>query len=76
MSERGWALLGRKNGHVATRSPLRALTQPSGQDGAPYTNSQRDTDNGAHLVNSIVEDLRYAPVWALVTQTEGGEGAC
>ena len=60
--------------HSQRRPPLRALIHPSGQDGGlPYELATR-TDNGAHLVNSIVEDLRYPPVWALVTQTEGREG--
>ena len=60
--------------HSQRRPPLRASIHPSGQDGGPPYELATRTDNGAHLVNSIVEDLRYPPVWALVTQTEGREG--
>jgi quercetin dioxygenase-like cupin family protein len=56
------------------RRPAARVDAAQRSERGPYTNLQRDTDNGAHLLNSIVEDLRYAPVWALVTQTEGREG--
>jgi hypothetical protein len=43
--------------HSQRRPPLRALIHPSGQDGGlPYELATR-TDNGAHLVNSIVQGL-------------------